>query len=182
MEKELEKIKENLLNEYWTENFHEGLKELGDEKAKVIVESMNSQDIYGKVNFKSRQQDYIADYLKYLWDISENSFWKHIEMLFQDDEELLMSDNMFYHEKLCNEKIPPNILQEVVNYIRYYNSDDVDRYEYEYELLTDIILMQVRNYQRLDEINNIISSYPVDVQRDMNKKITQILASETTFL
>ncbi len=182
MEKELEEIKKSLLNEYWTENFHEGLKEIGNKKAKIIVESMNSNDIYKKVNFKRSQQDYIADYLEYLWEISENSFWKHVEILFQDDKELLISDNMFYHKKLCNERIPVNILQKVVDYIRYYQREDNDRFDYEFDILADIIIMQVKNYQRLDEINNIISSYPIDVQRDMNKKITQILALETTFI
>lgn len=176
MKSYLKKLKEELLSEYWTENLHYGLKEIEDIEAKEIVESMSYTDIHRKVNVKTHQQDYIADYLEYLWDISESSFWKHVEILFQDDEELLWSDNMFYFKKLCNEYIPSNILKEVILYIKDHknNSQDI-------ELLTDIIIHQVNNYQRLNEINNIISSFPENEINVMKRTITSILSSSTTY-
>lgn len=176
MTNSLKSLKEKLLNESWTENFHLSLGELADKDAKEIVDSMDAREIYRKVNIKTHQEDYIADYLEYLWDISENSFWKHIEILLQDDEELLWSDNMFYFEKLCNENIPSNILEAIIFYIKDHKENVQD-----IELLSDIIIHQVKKYKRLNEINNIISSLPKNKMDEMKRTITTILASSTTY-
>ena len=108
--KELEEKRKELMQPGWTEDLHYGLKELTTDDAKNIVESMTEDEIWRKVNNRRFQEDYIADYLEYLWGISENSFWKHIEKTLDIDQDLLWSDNMFHFEKLCQERIPDNIL------------------------------------------------------------------------
>jgi hypothetical protein len=172
----LEKIKTDLLNDHWTETLHYGLKELSKGNAKAIVESFDKDDINRKVNSRKFQEDYIADYLEFLWGISEDSFWNHISEMFTHEIELLWSDNMFYYEILCNEKIPTNIFQIIVTYIGYCNEKDQD-----FELLTDIIKSQIDNFKRQNEINNIISSFPKNIQYIIKRKVEIMINSNYTY-
>ncbi|BAK73251.1 hypothetical protein [Arcobacter sp. L] len=174
MRNELEKIKENLMSFFWTEDLHYGLEELDDEDVKEIVESMNDDEIALKVNRKRHQQDYIADYLKYLWNISEIAFWRHIDMLFYDNDEFLSSDNMFFYEQLCQEKIPSKTLALAIDYLRNFETMN----SYEYGNLSEIIKNQVENYQRLDEVKLIVSTYTGHDLNFMKLKLTEILDTE----
>ncbi len=79
-EKEINKIMRTLMGPDWTENLHEELKVLQPEDSKKIVESMTDSEIFQKVNARRFQEDYIADYLEYLWEISETAFWKHVNI------------------------------------------------------------------------------------------------------
>ncbi|MDP2925114.1 MAG: hypothetical protein Q8N99_01955, partial [Nanoarchaeota archaeon] len=74
-ENEIKKLKEELIKSYWTEDLHLKLTELQAEDAKRIVESMDNFEIFEKVNNRQYQQDYIEDYLEYLWKISEPAYW-----------------------------------------------------------------------------------------------------------
>jgi len=115
-DKELNDIKKELMKPDWTENLHHALEELQPEDAKKIVESMTDNEIYRKVNNRRFQEDYIADYLAYLWDISESSFWKHVKTTLDVNQDLLWSENMFHFEKLCSENIPNDVLVAVIKY------------------------------------------------------------------
>lgn len=79
----------------WTEDLHHSLEELQPEDAKKIIESMTDDEIYQKVNNRKFQEDYIADYLEYLWDISESSFWKHVKTT------LDVNQNLWLFVTLC---------------------------------------------------------------------------------
>jgi hypothetical protein len=93
-DKELSETKKELMKPDWTENFHNALEELQPADAKKIVESMTDVEIYSKVNNRKFQEDYIADYLEYLWDISESSFWKHLKTTLDVHHHLLWSDKI----------------------------------------------------------------------------------------
>ena len=176
--KELEEIKTNLINKHWTEELHLGLQEIDEDDAKKIVESMNDEEINYKVNFRTYQEDYIADYLEYLWDISEISFWKHVKATFNEDVGLLWSDNMFYFEKLCNYRIPISVLGVVVEYIG--SCDDKEKQDL--ELLGCIIKSQVENFKRLQEIQNIMSTFPIENRHIANRRITQMILQPCNYL
>jgi len=67
--KELKILKKELLEAPWTEDVHEGLKKLKPVDSKKIIESLDKTEIYSLVNVRHCQEDYIADYIEYLWDI-----------------------------------------------------------------------------------------------------------------
>lgn len=101
---------------YWTEEYHLSLEEMNEGDAIQDVESMSDDEIHYKVNMRKHQQDYIADYLEYLWEISQRSFWAHILVMFSDETELLISDNMNFASILCNEVAPREVISAIVKY------------------------------------------------------------------
>lgn len=76
--KKLSEKKQELMKPDWTENLHHELQELPLQEAKWIVENMTDSEIFSKVNNRRFQEDYIADYIEYLWTISPIAYWKHI--------------------------------------------------------------------------------------------------------
>lgn len=103
-------------NYYWTEQYHLSLEEMDEGDAILDVESMSDHEITYKVSMRKFQQDYIADYLEYLWEISSKAFWKHILVMFSDETELLISDNMKFASILCNEPAPKEVIDAIVKY------------------------------------------------------------------
>lgn len=176
--KEREELKHDLINRHWTEELHLGLQEIDEEDAIKIVESMNEEEIIYKVNSRRFQQDYIADYLEYLWEISEKSFWKHVKETFNENVGLLWSDNMFYFERLCYENIPSSILSVVVEYI----GCCADEEKQDLELLGCIIKSQAEDFNRLAEIKNTISSFPVKNGKIANRRITEMINKPCHYL
>jgi hypothetical protein len=170
---EIEKLKFDLVNKHWTEELHLGLQEIDEEDARAIVESMDDDDINYKVNARRYQEDYIADYLEFLWEISEISFWKHVKATFDENVGLLWSDNMFYFEMLCHERIPSDVLSKIISYVG--SCDDEEKQDL--ELLGCIIKEQVENFGRLPEIKNLISSL-AEKQRYIAKKRTNEMINQ----
>ena len=176
--KELEELKTDLVNKTWTEDLHSGLQEIDEDDARLIVESMDEDDINYKVNSRLYQEDYIADYLEYLWEISETSFWKHVKATFNKHVGLLWSDNMFYFEKLCSYKIPSSMLSLVIEYIG--SCDDKEKQDL--ELLGCIVKSQVENFKRLQEVQNVIHSLPVNSRDVANSRITKMIHEPCKYL
>lgn len=168
---ERNKLKHSLLNEHWTEDLHHGLKEIDKEDAKLIVESLDDNEINYKVNLRKFQEDYIADYIQYLWEISPASFWKHVKMTFNNEIGLLWSDNMFYFERLCQENISHDILHMVVEYIGKCSEEE----KQDLELLGDIIKSQAEDHDRLEEIKQITASLPADISHTTSARIDAML-------
>ncbi|WP_142418316.1 hypothetical protein [Citrobacter braakii] len=103
-------------NYYWTEQYHEALKEMDVNDAIKDVNNMHDNDVLYRVNMRKHQQDYIADYLEYLWELSPEAFWRHVEIMFSDETELLISDNMQFISILCNEVAPAAVIKNIVSY------------------------------------------------------------------
>jgi len=168
---EIKKLKAKLMKPDWTENLHHDLEKLQSEDAKKIVESMNNTEIYQKVNIRRFQEDYIADYLEYLWEISENSFWKHVKVTLDIDKGILWSDNIFHFEKLCNEKIPNDVLVAVLDFA--VGCDD--KFKPDIEAIGCVIKAQVEEFDRLSEITNYISLLTKEDQDDANTRINEMI-------
>lgn len=167
---ELTKIKNKLMSSNWTEDLHYGLKKLSPEESKSIVESMSDSEIKQKVNNRRFQNDYIADYIEYIWNISEKSFWKHVKCTFDMNAGVLWSDNMFYFEQLCSIEIPNDVLFKVVDFaIKCENSN-----KYDYNLICCILKAQVNDFKRIDEINNYISILDQKIQKSAKSKIIKM--------
>lgn len=176
--KEREELKHDLINRHWTEELHLGLQEIDEEDAIKIVESMTEEEINYKVNLRRFQQDYIADYLEFLWEISETSFWEHVKATFNENVGLLWSDNMFYFEKLCYENIHSSMLMVVVEYI----GNCADEEKQDLELLGCIIKSQVEGFNRLAEIKNIISSLPGKNAQIAKRRVTELINKPCHYL
>ncbi|MGL6351932.1 MAG: hypothetical protein ACRC2U_19285 [Aeromonas sp.] len=177
MNPELKEVKEVLMNEHWTENLHYGLKELSQGDAKEIVESMDEYEIDSKVNIRQFQNDYIADYIEYLWDISRSAYWQHIIISLNPDTEvgLLWSDNMSHVEKMCTTDIPQNVMNAVLNFVyKSNNSQDL-------EALTEVIKSQVKTFSKQNQIKVFSSSLPIEDQKTFNTKIEGMLVSESVY-
>ncbi|MGR3179020.1 MAG: hypothetical protein ACUZ8E_13285 [Candidatus Anammoxibacter sp.] len=175
---EIERQKAELIKEYWTEDFHYGLKELDHEVAKKIVESMNHLEISRKINVRRSQEDYIADYLGYLWEISEASFWKHVIISLNIEVGLLWSDNMLYFNKLCNERIPNDVLIAVLNFAvgcKGNCGDDIG-------VIGCVIKAQVERFGRLSEIKNYVSQLKKELQDAANTKINEMINKKCNYL
>ena len=160
----------------WTENLHHALEELQAIDAKQIVESMNETEIYSKVNNRRFQQDYIADYLEYLWDISEEAYWKHVVITLDLEVGILWSDNMSHFEKLCNEKIPSEVLKAVLDFAIGCTVEE--NYKQDYEAIGCVIRAQVKKFNRIAEINKYTSSLGKEKEKEANRRINEMIKTK----
>jgi len=168
MNEDLKKKKKDLMKPDWTENLQHALEKLPKEEARQIVESMNKREIYSKVNNRKYQEDYIADYLEYLWKISESAYWKHVCATFDKQEGFLWGGYLWHLEKMCHIAIPSFVLKGVLDFIL--NSKGTD-----FEAVACIIKAQVIRFNRLEEINQYISALSKEQQDYMNKTIKEMI-------
>jgi len=152
---EVEKRKNELLKPYWTEDLHHSLEKLPPKDAKKIVESMDDSEIYIKVNLRKHQEDYIADYIEYLWDISEDAYWKHIKISLDVEIGLLWSDNMSHFERMCNYEIPHDVLIKIIDFA----IDDKSQSKQDFDAIGCVIKAQVERFARKAEIDEYISTF-----------------------
>jgi hypothetical protein len=175
--KKLLELKKELMRPDWTESLHDALKELDLKDSKKIVESMTDTEIYSKVNIRTHQEDYIADYLEYLWDISKIAFWKHVKMTFNLEKGLLWSDNLYYLETMCRVSIPKDVLIAVIEFMIGCEDGDQDN-----DLLVCILKAQVELFDRLGEINEYINKLDLKKQVIADSKIQQLLQKKCDYL
>lgn len=115
--------KERMFSEYWVEQRHEYLASLPNEVARQVLESLDANDVTCNVNIRRFQQDYIADYLQYVWSISPDAFWRHVHICLQHSDGLVQSDNPFYLEKMRDEQMPDNLWPAVLEYVEQHRED-----------------------------------------------------------
>ncbi|MDP2235688.1 MAG: hypothetical protein Q8J88_04560 [Bacteroidales bacterium] len=176
-DKELDETKKQLMKPDWTENLHHALEELQPEDAKKIIESMTDNEIYSKVNNRRFQEDYIADYLEFLWDISESSFWKHVKTTLDVNQNLLWSDNMFHFKMLCSENIPDDIMAAIIKYAIECPADQ----KLDLETIGCVIKAQVNDFGRLQEIRYYISLLDKSQQTSANERINELLKCDCNY-
>ena len=170
---EFEKLKKELMKPGWTEDLHHSLKELPTEDAKIIVESMSDKEIYRKVNNRQFQEDYIADYLEYLWEISETAYWKHVKSTLNLEHGILWGGDMLYFEKMCKYAIPDDVLKAVLNFA--IAVEVKDNYKQDFDAIGCVIKAQADNFGRLNEIKKYILLLDKDKQDKANERIEVML-------
>ena len=57
----------------WTEDRHKYLTKLPEALAAKVLESLLPEQMQIIVNYRERQEDYIGDYLEYVWDSNERA-------------------------------------------------------------------------------------------------------------
>ena len=174
-DKELEKKKKELMKPDWTENLHHALEELQTEDAKKIVESMTDREIYQKVNIRRHQEDYIADYLEYLWEISETAYWRHLKSTLDVTVGILWGADMPHFRKLCTCEIPDDVWQAVLEFA--IDCDD----KQDIEAIGCVMKAQAEKFGRLKDIKNYISRFDEEIKDSANKKIQEMLMKKCNY-
>lgn len=172
-ENEIRDYKKKLMKEHWVEERHRQLKELSMDDAKIIVESMNEREVYLNVNVRHTQEDYIADYLEFLWKISPAAFWKHMLISLDANEGVLWGGDMPHFEKMCRQKIPNEVWDAVLKFI--FESDG--KFEQDLEAIGCVVKAQAEKYGRMLEIESFIASLSDTSQEIVSARINKMLNS-----
>lgn len=177
-DKDLRKLKKELMKPGWTEDLHHGLKKLPQEDAAKIVGTMTDQEIKNKVNNRYHQEDYIGDYLRYLWKINKQAFWRHVKITFNTEVGVLWSDNMFHFEIMCKEKIPDDVLNSVLTFA----IESPDTVNQDFEAVGCIIKAQVERFDRAAEIDTFILHLDEEKKEIAKQRIDYLLNCECPFI
>jgi hypothetical protein len=171
----IEEKKNELMQERWTEDMHTSLKNLDPKVAKKVVESMSDSEIYVRVNHRNLQEDYIADYLEFLWEISEEAFWKHVNISLDPALGVLWGDHMPHFEKMCNHKLPEEILEKVLYFLINYESDHPASYEMDMDAVGCVIRAQVKKFNQTNKIEDYIKTLNILNEEEIFKKIVHFI-------
>jgi len=93
-------------NEPWTEDAHQYLENLEESTAIDVLNALPPEQIDQLVNYRHRQEDYIGDYLEFVWKLNPDAFWSHIEHTFTSADGMLMYDLDGVQQVLTSENMP----------------------------------------------------------------------------
>jgi len=176
-EKEIEILKIDLMKPAYTEELHRTLKELNPNDSRKIVESMTDNEIFTKVNNRLFQDSYIADYIDYLWYISKPAFWKHVIISLNVNKGILWGEDMQYFRKICNNKIPNDVLNAVLNFAVNCKSSPIQ----DLDAIGCVIKGQADIFGRIAEINKYISMLSEDVRDLAKNRIYEMIKCECKY-
>lgn len=108
------KNKERFFSYYWIEQRHGFLKSLPIDNQKHLVDSFSENEIDINVNYRRFQEQYICDYIDYLWQVSKRSFWKHIAMSLKNPEGLIPSEDDFSIKIMETEWMPKYVFKPLI--------------------------------------------------------------------
>lgn len=168
--KNLTSLKKKLMQPNWTEDLHHSLEELEPEQAKFIVDSMTDSEIYSKINIRKSQEDYIADYIEYLWEISEDAYWKHIVISLDTSIGILWGDNMLHFQRLCSIKIPVYVLNAVL----YFAVNCDEKNIQDYNAIGCVIKAQIKKFKVSGDIKKYILTLEKEKQESAMKRISHM--------
>lgn len=174
---ELYKKKEELMKSVWTEDLHDELGKMKPNDAKLIIESMSNSEIYSKVNIRRHQEDYIADYIEYLWEISKPTYWKHIIISLDPQVGTLWSDNMNHFDRMCSQKIPKEVLFAVLNFA----IEIEENFKQDLETIGCVIKAQIDKFGRIDEIKEYILSLEEKKQEVASRRVFELAKQECVY-
>lgn len=93
------------------------LEELPVLVAAKILESLLPEQMEIIVNYRFRQQDYIGDYLMYVWNLSPQAFWCHIAQTFKSEEGMLVYDSHDVQHILLSLDMPLDVWITLLDFI-----------------------------------------------------------------
>ena len=110
----MDKNKEKFFSYYWVEDRHKYLESLPIEDETKLVDSFSANEIDMNVNYRRFQEQYICDYIDYLWQVSKRAFWKHIAVSLKDEEGLIPSESDFTVNIMETERMPKYVFKPLV--------------------------------------------------------------------
>lgn len=108
---------EAVTDAHWTEDAHQYLEELPEDTAIRVLEALRPEQMFSLVNYRRRQEDYIGDYLTYVWKASPDAFWRHIEQMLMSEDGLLMCDRTDIDDVLTSEDMPIAVWMTFLQFI-----------------------------------------------------------------
>lgn len=114
---------DEIASAHWTEDAHRYLEELDEDLATAVLNSLGPEQIDQLVNYRHRQEDYIGDYLEFVWQLSQDAFWRHIEQIFMSDGGMLMYDGDEVHSVLISKDMPLPVWMKLLQSIPDVYSD-----------------------------------------------------------
>ena len=174
---EIIKKKDELMSEHWTENLHHSLQDLHPDVAKKIIDSMDDDEIYVKVNHRKFQEDYIVDYLNYLWEINEEAFWRQLIISLDPEVGVVWGSYMPHFEKMCKNRIPEEVLEAVILFL----INDTQKIEQDIEAIGCVLRAQAKRFNRLDEIKNYVFSLNLEEEKDIINQIEQLIETPPSY-
>jgi hypothetical protein len=118
----------------WTEQRHFYLGKLSPEVAVGLLKLLDQNDLEIIVNYRKFQQDYIGDYLAYLWHLDEDSFWRHLSKTFESDEGLLIYDGNEHIEIMCTYEMPQWVWLKMLNSLLNVHRNELQQQKMGYPL------------------------------------------------
>ncbi len=173
-----DKIKKQLLSEYLIEDMQRSLEEMPKEVAKQIIDSMSEREIYIRLSKRQMQEDYVADYIDFLWDISRDAFWKHVSATFDIKEGLLWGGDMLYIEKICKNEMPRFLLEKIIEFWVNYKTEYSGDYEMNINGLGCILKAQsLRFGQKANILKYLGEKYP-ELLRSYGEQLDHFIKSD----
>jgi hypothetical protein len=147
IEESITKMHQKYMSFYWTEERHDFLKTLSPKVAKELLNTLEPEEIEVIVNWRKFQSDYIGDYLSYLWQLDEKSFWKHIEITFKSEEGMLIYDSDDHIQIMCSNDMPLSVWNQLLlSLFTTYNAELLgNNYGYILCTIADIIRFQTED-------------------------------------
>jgi len=143
----------NIMAEDWTEDAHKYLGKLPGEMVIKVLAALRPEQKDQLVNFRSRQNDYIGDYLEFVWRRNQSAFWSHIEQTFMSNEGMLMYDLQNVHTILASKDMPLSTWLTLLRFIPEVYGDILTRQlpnhvessvaAYQIETLTEVVSFQL---------------------------------------
>jgi hypothetical protein len=143
----------------WTEDAHQYLEQIPEGVAAKVLESLTSTQIDCLVNHRSRQQDYIGDYLAYVWEVNSTAFWNHVDVMFTSADGLLIYDSNNVQKLLNYQDMPLSTWTSLLRFFPAVYGDWIVR-----ELDADGRSLQTNSYEGyvLEEISEVVKNQLTD--------------------
>ncbi|WP_452222156.1 hypothetical protein [Lacinutrix salivirga] len=174
------KLKKKLLKERGTENFHLALEELQPDVARKVVESLTPDEIYVKVNHRTFEEDYICDYIDYLWDISSKAFWRHVYHVLDEEEGILFGGDMIYFGRMCDNLVPKKILFKLIYLYSNRNNDNFNIDEMGVAAIGCVLRAQTKKFDRWKTIKKHLRSNYSN-HKILKKEIKKLTKTKCTY-
>jgi len=173
---DLDSFRDELKRELSIETIHQKLKLLSPGQAQQVVEGFSNFKVRMNVNVRQYQEDYIARYMLYLWEISQESFWKHIKASFNKYQGILWGDDMEYIGILCNNFIPEEVMKRIIEFLVEPELRSQDK-----EGISCIIKAQVLKFDRSSDIAALIDKLPKKLRGQASTYIAEMVIAECNF-
>ena len=170
MDEELKKTKERLMKPDFTESLHHELIEMPPQKANQVIDAMTDREVEAKVNNRRFQEDYIMDYLMFLWSINKPAFWRQLKATFRPGLEVLWGDDMLHFEVMCTNKIPKDVFNSILELAISIG----DPSHQDYKAIGCVISAQVRKFNGGHLIEKFIRSR-IAGNRDVSRQLTPFI-------
>lgn len=172
----LEIIKSRLKRELSIEAIHKVLDSLPVNVAREVIESFSDHKIRSNVNMRKYQEDYISEYLVYLWETSPASFWKHTKASLNKHLGILWGGDMEHLGILCKNFIPIDVLKKLIKFLSESEMVGQDK-----EALSCVIKAQILTFNRSEEIEAIVNKLPKKLREKVKADIVQMTQARCNF-